>query len=179
MTILGETSPNGVEGLGISFWGPNLTQSVLNDSVPEWRLDDMATRIIAAYYYLGQDEGFPELNFAQGDLNTYGHLYPHAMEDFTQINQHVDVRDHHAEVIRRVGANSIVMLKNTDHALPLMSPRQLAVIGEDAGPSLFGPNGCADRGCDNGTLAMGWGSEYICLSAHRRWLLLTTDRWKY
>lgn len=160
MTILGETSPNGVEGLGISFWGPNLTQSVLNGSVPEWRLDDMATRIMAAYYYLGQDEDFPELNFAQGDLSTYGYLYPHAMEDFTQINQHVDVRDHHAEVIRRVGANSIVMLKNTNQALPLKSPRQLAVIGEDAGPSLFGPNGCADRGCDNGTLAMGWGSKY-------------------
>ncbi|KAI7163723.1 thermostable beta-glucosidase, partial [Hortaea werneckii] len=108
--------------------------------------------------YLGQDEDFPELNFAQGDLSTYGYLYPHAMEDFTQINQHVDVRDHHAEVIRRVGANSIVMLKNTGQALPLKSPKQLAVIGEDAGPSLFGPNGCPDRGCDNGTLAMGWGS---------------------
>ncbi|RMY57759.1 hypothetical protein D0863_12505 [Hortaea werneckii] len=158
MTILGETSPNGIEGLGISFWGPNLTQSVLNGSVPEWRLDDMATRIMAAYYYLGQDENFPELNFAQGDLSTYGYLYPHAMEDFTQINQHVDVKDHHAEVIRRVGANSIVMLKNTGQALPLKSPKQLAVIGEDAGPSLFGPNGCPDRGCDNGTLAMGWGS---------------------
>jgi len=158
MTILGETSPNGQDGLGISFWAGNLTQSVLNGSVPEWRLDDMATRIMAAYFYLDQDQDFPELNFAQGDLMTYGYLYGHAMVDFEQINQHVDVRDHHATIIREVGANSIVMLKNTNNALPLKSPKQLAIIGEDAGQSLFGPNGCSDRGCDNGTLAMGWGS---------------------
>jgi len=109
-TILSETSPNGIEGLGISFWDPNLTQSVLNGSVPEWRLDDMATRIMAAYFYLGQDQDFPPLNFAQGDLSTYGYLYGHAMADYTQINEqrcprppcrrHSQNRrqlDHHAE----------------------------------------------------------------------------------
>jgi hypothetical protein len=26
------------------------------------------------------------------------------------------------------------------------------------GPNLDGPNGCSDRGCDNGTLGMAWGS---------------------
>lgn len=26
------------------------------------------------------------------------------------------------------------------------------------GPNLAGPNGCGDRGCDNGTLGMAWGS---------------------
>lgn len=158
MTILGETSPNGADGLGISFWGANLTESVLNGSVPTWRLDDMATRIMAAYFYLGQDQDFPPLNFAQGDLSTYGYLFPRAMVDFEQINQHVDVRDAHADIIRKVGANSIIMLKNTNNTLPLKSPKQIAIIGEDAGQSLYGPNGCSDRGCDNGTLAMGWGS---------------------
>ncbi|KAK1068529.1 beta-glucosidase [Friedmanniomyces endolithicus] len=158
MTILGETSPNGELGLGISFWGPNLTQSVLNGSVPEWRLDDMATRIMAAYYYLDQDQDFPELNFAQGDLSTFGYLYPRAMAGYQQINEHVDVQDHHADIIRRVGANSIIMLKNVNNTLPLNKPKQIAIIGEDAGPSIYGPNGCPDRGCDNGTLAMGWGS---------------------
>jgi beta-glucosidase len=158
MTILGETSPNGIDGLGISYWGPSLTQSVLNGSVPTWRLDDMVTRIMAAYYYLGQDQDFPELNFAQGDLNTYGYLYPHAEVDSMQIIQHVDVRDSHASVIRSVGANSIIMLKNVNNALPLSAPKQIAIIGEDAGQSAYGPNGCSDRGCDNGTLAMGWGS---------------------
>lgn len=158
MSILGETSPNGQDGLGISFWGANLTQSVLNGSIPEWRLDDMATRIMAAYFYLGQDQDFPPLNYAQGDLSTYGYLYPHAQVDFTQINQHVDVMDNHAQIIREVGANSITLLKNTNNILPLKSPKQIAIIGEDAGPSPYGPNGCSDRGCDNGTLAMGWGS---------------------
>ena len=137
---------------------PTFTQSVLNGSVPEWRLDDMTTRIMAAYYYLGQDQDFPKLNFAQGDLMTYGYLYEHAMVDFTTINEHIDVRDHHADVIRSVGANSIILLKNLNGTLPLNKPKQLAIIGEDAGQSSYGPDGCSDRGCDNGTLAMGWGS---------------------
>ena len=32
------------------------------------------------------------------------------------------------------------------------------MFGEDAGSNPDGVNGCSDRGCDNGTLAMGWGS---------------------
>lgn len=155
----GETSPNGIDELGISFWGPNLTLSVLNGSVPEWSLDDMATRVMASYYYLGQDHDFAAVNFGGGGtFPTFGYLYPDAMQDYAQINWHVDVRDAHAETIRAVGANSIVMLKNVNNTLPLKKPRQIAVVGEDAGPSPYGPNGCSDRGCNNGTLAMGWGS---------------------
>lgn len=157
-TILGETSPNAIDGFGVSFWGPNLTTAVLNGSVPEWRLDDMATRVMASYFYLGQDKDFPELNFAQGNLNTYGYLYPHAMVDSTQINQHVDVRANHASLIRTVGAESTVVLKNVNGTLPLKSAKEIGIFGEDAGPSRYGPNGCSDRGCNNGTLAMAWGS---------------------
>ena len=118
----------------------------------------MATRIMASFFYLGQDKDFPELNFAQGYLPTFGYEYPTAMVDYTQVNEHVDVRDAHSQVIRAVGSNSILLLKNTNNTLPLSKPRQIAIIGEDAGPSIYGPNGCSDRGCDNGTLAMGWGS---------------------
>ena len=118
----------------------------------------MATRIMASFFYLGQDRNFPELNFAQGYLPTFGFEYPTAMVDYQQVNEHVDVRDAHAQIIRAVGSNSIVMLKNVNNTLPLSAPKQIAVIGEDAGPSMYGPNGCSDRGCDNGTLAMGWGS---------------------
>jgi len=39
------------------------------------------------------------------------------------------------------------------------------VFGEDAGDNTLGPNGCSDRGCDNGTLAMGWGKS-ACLFEH-------------
>lgn len=144
---------------GVSYWGSNLTTAVLNGSVPEWRLDDMVTRVMAAYYFLGQDHNYPELN-AGGGFQTYGYMYPAAMLDYTQINYHVDVRDHHEQIIRKVGADSIVLLKNVNGTLPLNPRRirQIGIIGQDAGPSPQGPNGCPDRACDSGTLAMGWGS---------------------
>ncbi|PYH88564.1 putative beta-glucosidase [Aspergillus ellipticus CBS 707.79] len=157
-TSPGETSPNGVDGFGESFWGPNLTLSVLNGSIPEWRLDDMVTRIMAAYYYLDQDDNYPELNFASSSLETYGYEYPKADVDWQQVNYHVDVRKNHSQIIRSVGANSAVLLKNTNNTLPLRRPKQIAIIGEDAGPSKYGPNGCEDRACVDGTVAMGWGS---------------------
>ncbi|RJE26157.1 hypothetical protein PHISCL_01507 [Aspergillus sclerotialis] len=154
----GETSPNGISGLGESYWGPNLTLAVLNGSVPEWRLDDMVTRVMASYYYLGQDKDYPELNFASGNFDTYGYEYPEAELGWRKINLHLDVRDNHAETIRKVGSNSAVLLKNSKNTLPLKKPKQIAVIGEDAGPNKYGPNGCSDRACNEGTMAMGWGS---------------------
>jgi beta-glucosidase len=51
-----------------------------------------------------------------------------------------------------------VLLKNVNKALPLNKPKSIAVIGEDAHDNPSGPNACGDRGCDIGTLAMGWGS---------------------
>ena len=42
--------------------------------------------------------------------------------------------------------------------LPLKKPRKISVIGSDAAPPIFGPNGFADRGGSDGILAMGWGS---------------------
>lgn len=74
----------------------------------------------------------------------------------------IDVRlagaDGRVRVIQHIGAASTVLLKNNNATLPLCKPRSIALIGNDLGPSIYGPNGCADRGCDNGTLAMGWGS---------------------
>lgn len=44
------TMPGDVEfDTSTSFFGPNLTIGVLNGSIPQWRLDDMATRILAAW----------------------------------------------------------------------------------------------------------------------------------
>ena len=48
---------------GTSYWGANLTIAVLNGTVPEWRLDDMVTRIMAAYYYVGRDVNSVPTNF--------------------------------------------------------------------------------------------------------------------
>jgi beta-glucosidase len=41
-----------------TFWGPageNLTTMVNNGSLPESRVTDMATRIVAAWYQMGQN----------------------------------------------------------------------------------------------------------------------------
>lgn len=48
---------------GHTFWGTNLTVAVLNGTIPEWRVDDMAVRIIAAYYYVGRDSNYTPTNF--------------------------------------------------------------------------------------------------------------------
>lgn len=44
---------------GTSYFGQNLTDYVNNGTIPESRIDDMATRILAAWYYLNQDQGYP------------------------------------------------------------------------------------------------------------------------
>jgi len=155
MTMPGDTVFNS----GASYWGSNLTLAVLNGTVPEYRLDDMAMRIMAAYFKVGRTvEDQPDINFSSWTRDTYGYVHAAVEENWEQLNYQVDVRGDHATHIRESGAKGTVLLKNKDGALPLKEPKFLAVIGEDAGPNSQGPNGCADRGCADGTLAMGWGS---------------------
>jgi beta-glucosidase len=155
MTMPGDTSFD----TGVSYWGTNLTVAVLNGTVPEWRVDDMVTRIMAAYYYVGRDRTRIPLNFNSWTLETYGYEHPIVKAGYQLTNEHVDVRDEHARLIRQIGSASTVLLKNTNNALPLTGMEKFtAVFGNDAGSPPDGPNGCSDRGCDNGTLAMGWGS---------------------
>lgn len=146
---------------GNSYWGSNLTIAVLNGTVPQWRLDDMCVRIMAAWYYVGRDQNQVENapNFSAWTLDTFGYQHQAAMEDYTQVNYHVNVQGNHGQHIRNASARGTVLLKNTNGALPLSGKEMLTgVFGEDAGDNTLGPNGCSDRGCDNGTLAMGWGS---------------------
>ncbi|KAF7880171.1 uncharacterized protein EAF01_012066 [Botrytis porri] len=51
--------------------GENLTASVANGSLAESRLTDMATRIVASWYQMGQDEDFPELSLASSYLTPH------------------------------------------------------------------------------------------------------------
>ncbi|KAI9646460.1 beta-glucosidase [Ciborinia camelliae] len=143
---------------GDTYWGTWLTNAVLNGTIPQWRLDDMVVRIMSAYYKVGRDTAKVPVNFNSWNLSTYGFQHPLPGEDFTQINEHVNVQDNHATLIREIGAKSTVLLKNTKGALPLKSPKSIAIIGEDAHDNPDGPNACGDRGCNIGTLAMGWGS---------------------
>ncbi|KAI9838004.1 MAG: hypothetical protein M1819_006158 [Sarea resinae] len=146
-------------GSGTSFWGSNLTLAVLNGSVPEWRIDDMATRILTSWYYVGRDNNTIPINFSSWTTDTFGWLHDLVGEGYGLVNQHVDVRGEHANDIRNMAARGTVLLKNVKNTLPLTGKEKFtAVFGEDAADSRFGPNGCSDRGCDNGTLGMAWGS---------------------
>ena len=153
MTMPGDTTFN----TGFSYWGTNLTLAVVNGTVPEWRLDDMVMRIMAAYFKVGLTLNEPGPNFDSWTLNTFGYEHASVNQGFKQVNWHVDVRANHASVIREVAGKGTVLLKNNG-ILPLNKPKFVAVIGEDAGSNPAGPNGCGDRGCDDGTLAIGWGS---------------------
>jgi hypothetical protein len=143
---------------GNTWWGSNLTAAVLNGTIPQWRLDDMVVRIMSAFYKVGRDTARVPVNFNSWNPTTFGYAHPQGPEGFEQINFHVNVQDDHAKLIREIGSASTVLLKNTRNTLPLQRPTRLAVIGEDAHDNPSGPNGCADRGCNIGTLAMGWGS---------------------
>ncbi|KAI0041683.1 glycoside hydrolase family 3 protein [Auriscalpium vulgare] len=133
---------------GTSYFGANLTAYVRNGTIPEARVDDMATRILAAWYLLGQDApSFPKTNF-----NAFEPL------DLA-TNQHVDVQDDHDKLVREIGGASTVLLKNVGGALPLKKPRRIVLVGSDAAPAhIMGPNAFADQGGTDGILAMGWGS---------------------
>ena len=144
---------------GLSFWGTNLTIAVANGTVPEWRLDDACVRIMSAYYLVGRDETQVPINFDSWTQLTFAPIHITVQSPIGLVNEHVDVRDDHAGLVREIGRASTVLLKNTNKALPLSGQeRQVGIFGEDAGSNLYGANGCSDRGCDNGTLAMGWGS---------------------
>ncbi|EME46677.1 glycoside hydrolase family 3 protein [Dothistroma septosporum NZE10] len=157
MTMPGETtSYNSIE----TWYGGNLTAAVLNGTVPAWRIDDMAVRIMAGFYYVEADTERDEINFSSWTKDTFGYEHYFVGEGgIAQVNYHKDVRAEHGALIRKHGAESTVLLKNVKNTLPLTGKEPLtAVFGFDAGGNPQGPNSCSDRGCDNGTLGMAWGS---------------------
>ncbi|KAK1229387.1 hypothetical protein PQX77_007564 [Marasmius sp. AFHP31] len=132
-------------GSGTTYFGDTLVQAVNNGQVSQSRIDDLATRILAAWYLLKQDSGFPAVNFDSWNINGPG-------------NSHVNVQGNHKDVIREIGRASVVLLKNSRNTLPLQKPKTIGVVGNGAGPGSKGPNGYTDRGGNDGVLAMGWGS---------------------
>ena len=124
------------------FWGENLLEAV-PDEVPQSTLDDMVLRILASWYFMGQDVDYP----------------PTTISMFVQDNP--DVQGNHKEVARAVARDGTILLKNDNNSLPLHRPTSIAVIGEDSITNPEGPNACRDRGCNVGTLGMGWGSGTV------------------
>lgn len=122
------------------LWGPQLQGALGQNQVSGARLDDMVRRILAAWYYTGQDTGFPA------------------------VNLNANVQGNHKENARAVARDGIVLLKNDDNLLPLKKPAKIAVIGSSTVVNPDGLNACPDRGCNKGALAMGWGSGTVDLT---------------
>ncbi|TFK37528.1 beta-glucosidase [Crucibulum laeve] len=142
------TMPGNVGSGPGSYFGGNLTTYVQNGTIPRPRVEDMAVRVLAGWYFLGQDSAsYPAVNF---NANQPG-------DEAT--NEHIDVQDDHYKLVREIGAASIVLLKNERGALPLKKPRSLLLAGSDAGPArIAGPNEFRDQSGNDGILAMGGGS---------------------
>ncbi|OJD36913.1 glycoside hydrolase family 3 protein [Diplodia corticola] len=130
------------------YWGANLTAAVDAGDIAQERLDDMVVRILAAWYALGQDDpDYPPVTFNSWAAEGQRGGFPAPQ---TQ----------HNEIARAVARDGIVLLKNENGALPLdaAAAGSLAIIGDDARLNPDGANACVDRACNNGTLAVGWGS---------------------
>jgi hypothetical protein len=54
-------------GSGGSYFGDALLAFVANGSVAPARLDDMAARVMAGYFFLGQDQGYPPVGLYSWD----------------------------------------------------------------------------------------------------------------
>ncbi|KAH9868606.1 hypothetical protein J1614_007678 [Plenodomus biglobosus] len=151
--------PHTVPLFGSSYWMYEYSRSVLNGSIPVDRLDDSVTRILAAYFQMGQDENYPRPNFDTNTQNAEGPLYPGALfSPSGVVNEFVDVQADHAVVAREVARDAITLLKNQGGILPLRPNATLKVFGTDAEKNPDGINSCVDQGCNKGTLGMGWGS---------------------
>ncbi|KAJ5093501.1 hypothetical protein N7456_009362 [Penicillium angulare] len=145
--------------LGDSYWGSELSRSVLNGSIPMDRLNDMVTRIVATWYKFGQDKDYPLPNFSSNTKDATGEIYPGALFSPTGVvNQFVNVEGDHNITARAVAREAITLLKNNDNILPIGRSDSIKIFGTDAGPNSGGLNSCSDQGCDNGVLTMGWGS---------------------
>ncbi|KAI1626958.1 beta-glucosidase [Exophiala viscosa] len=155
---------------GKALFGDQLTVGTLNGSVPMSRLNDMVTRVVAAWYQLGQDSWDSEgPNFSSWTNDEYGYLHHGSSTKQSKVivNKFVEAEnDESRQIAREVASEGVVLLKNEDNVLPLSpklsglgaaSTKRVAIIGEDAGPGK-GPNYCEDRACNQGTLAVGWGS---------------------
>lgn len=132
MNMPGGLGPYGMN-FGIpSFFGGNVTLAVNNGTLDVARLDDMIIRIMTPYFHLGQDQGYPTVDPSTGDLNTFSPRKTWT-RNFTLTGESSrDVRADHGALIRKHGAAGSVLLKNTNGALPLRAPKNIAVFGNDA-----------------------------------------------
>ena len=175
--ILAGTDQNmpGACGTPYSYFGANYTLAVQNGSVPMWRLEDAAVRIITPFFWLGQDRNYPQVNLVDDPRKTIANAQRHR----------------HLAVAREVASAGMVLLKNTQgkKGLPLWKPTTITLFGPAAGQNPWGPNqyhygagvgpnerqidySILGRGINEGTLAEGGGSgSTFCKSLDTMWSL--------
>lgn len=124
-----QTTSYGSANAGLDYGSSNywtteiLNAGIANGSFTQARLDDMAVRNVMGYYYAGLNNG--------------------TQPEEASATEFREVRGDHAKLIRRVGADSLVLLKNSnssDTGLPLNKPRVISLFGAHAGPGIYGPN---------------------------------------
>ena len=139
-----------------SYFGGNVTKAVNNGTLDTSRLDDMIVRIMTPYYFLGQDNDYPPIDPSTADLNTFSPRSTWFDTFVLNGTSNRDVRADHEVVIRKLGAASTVLLKNTNSVLPLKAPKSIAVFGNDAGEDTMGYYNMVDF--EYGSLSVGGGS---------------------
>jgi beta-glucosidase len=120
-----------------SYWDNNtLALAVSNGSLPQSRLDDMATRIVASW-------------FKYAELEDPGHGMPVSLLEPHKL---VDARDPKSKkIIFQSAVEGHVLVKNTDNTLPLKKPKFLSLFGYDAvAASMNTADGLSFVGWSNG-----------------------------
>ncbi|CAO1633121.1 unnamed protein product [Sympodiomycopsis kandeliae] len=142
--------------------GENLRKAVEQGRIPESRVDEMVSRLLApVMYYQNSTRDHPRLTLDAGNgilqVKKEGGDYPNVQRD-------------HYKVIRQIGTESLTMVKNRVHGgakgLPLdvKKLQKVAVIGSDAGPHKDEGRICTALGSCAGaprrTVTIGEGSGY-------------------
>jgi beta-glucosidase len=126
---------------GDGLMGSALVQAVQSGALPEARVNDMATRILAPYFLLGQDQGYPSFNLDRD-----------SMED-------------HYKISREVGAAGIILLKNTNNVLPFKAgtDNYFSVYGAPAGQFYVGLDPFVSGSAEgyDGALYQGGGAGFV------------------
>ncbi|RYP47045.1 hypothetical protein DL768_006840 [Monosporascus sp. mg162] len=150
-----------------SYLGGNLTEAIRNGTLDESKIDDMARRVLAPYFFLLQDEDFPSIDPSTGYVFARTYNYPDEYLSLAGMDPNNppparDVRGEHAEVVRKVAAAGIVLLKNWNNTLPLKSPKLVGVFGNGAADMTEGLTFTGDDsgpwGPNIGALSVGGGS---------------------
>lgn len=103
-------------------WDNNtLVTAVANGTVTQARLDDMATRIVAAWYFINANSSdYPALGSGMPASLLVPHKYTNVKDPASKPNLLAQAEEGH------------VLVKNTNGALPFKSPQLISLFGYDA-----------------------------------------------